>query len=110
MREKVKVFVKKTDGSEVEFDAEKGANLRRELIKNGCSPYVSITSKLNCGGRGLCATCGVFVRQDVPPKHWHDRLAKQFHYPRLSCQIALSSDLRVEIPSKVIWGSRRKMG
>ena len=46
-----------------EFVAEtKGANLRKELMKNKIDVY-SLKSKLtgNCGGAGICGTCAVKV-------------------------------------------------
>ena len=108
MNEKVKVLVKKPDGSTSEFYCEKGRNLRQELLNNGLNPYVNLTSKLNCRGNGICATCGVFIKEDPSPNHWHDKLAWMFAYPRLSCQITIENDMHVEIPSKIIWGKRRK--
>lgn len=87
---------------------ETGANLRRALLDNDFSPYTSLTRITNCGGRGLCATCGVWVESDQPtPTHWHDNLAARFGYPRLSCQITITEDMTVRIlQDKVIWGSR----
>ena len=108
MNEKVKVLVKKPDGSTSEFYCEKGRNLRQELLNNGLNPYVNLTSKLNCRGNGICATCGVFIKEDPSPNHWHDKLARMFAYPRLSCQIKIKNDMNVEIPSKIIWGKSRK--
>jgi ferredoxin len=104
-----------------------GAPLRDVLLANGLSPYTAITEKLNCGGRGLCATCGVrFVSRraaesaiaeasederegsNAPrPEHWHDELAARFGFPRLSCQIEVEEDMDVRIPEKIVWGSRR---
>jgi ferredoxin len=84
-----------------------GANLRRALLDGGLSPYAALTSRANCGGRGLCATCGVWVRPAPAPEHWHDKLAAAWGYPRLSCQITVQRDMDVEIPDKVIWGKRR---
>ncbi|MEM1057382.1 MAG: 2Fe-2S iron-sulfur cluster-binding protein [Bacteroidota bacterium] len=89
-------------------EAEQGANLRRALQDAGLSPYTALTSRANCGGRGLCATCGVWVRPAPEATHWHDRLAADWGYPRLSCQITVEHDLEVEIPEKVVWGKRRK--
>lgn len=84
-----------------------GANLRRVLLRRGLSPYTRWTRCLNCGGRGLCATCGVRLDDEVPPTHWHDRLAARFGYPRLSCQITVDRDLTVRLlPDKIIWGPR----
>ena len=86
-----------------------GANLRSVLLSHGLSPYTSLTRTLNCGGRGLCATCGVrFEGPAPPPDHWHDRLAARFGYPRLSCQIIVRSGLAVRLlPDKRVWGRRK---
>jgi ferredoxin len=58
----------------------------------------------------LCATCGVLIQEgSVAPQHWHDKLAQNFGYPRLSCQIYIHSNLTVKIlTDKVIWGKRQK--
>jgi ferredoxin len=88
---------------------QKGENLRAALLRLGFSPYTNLTGTLNCGGNGICATCGVYLYENAPdPQHWHDRLAAKFHYPRLSCQIIAEKDLVVEIPKKIIWGNRKR--
>jgi ferredoxin len=104
-----------------------GSTLRDVLLANGVSPYTRATERLNCGGRGLCATCGVRFGSDddrseesgssddgeddeseaPSPEHWHDSLAARFGYPRLSCQIEVEGDMHLEIPEKIVWGSRR---
>ncbi|HMQ35539.1 MAG TPA: 2Fe-2S iron-sulfur cluster-binding protein [Chloroflexaceae bacterium] len=83
-------------------------NLRRALLMAGLSPYAALTRRLNCGGRGLCATCGVWLEEGArAPAHWHDRLAAQFGYPRLSCQITVTHDMLVRlVTDKRIWGRR----
>ena len=96
------------DGDErIELDAERGRNLREVLLDAGLSPYAPATRRLNCGGRGLCATCGVRVREGPPADHWHDRLADRFGYPRLSCQIAVDRPMTVALVDKRVWGGRR---
>jgi ferredoxin len=96
------------DGDErVELDVERGRNLRRALLDADLSPYATATRRLNCGGRGLCATCGVRVREGPPADHWHDRLADRFGYPRLSCQIAVDRPMTVSLVDKRVWGGRR---
>ncbi len=89
-----------------------GANLRRTLLDAGISPYAPLTRTLNCGGRGLCATCGVLIEAGAPdPTHWHDQLAKRFGYPRLSCQITVRGAMTVRIiTDKIIWGSGARDG
>jgi ferredoxin len=104
------VTVTVRDGDdETTLTAPTGAILRDVLLDAGFSPYTRYTASLNCGGRGLCATCGVRVRDGAgehPPDHWHDRLAARFGYPRLSCQVVLTDDVAVEIPDKRVWGGR----
>jgi len=101
-----KVYVKDFLGNKKVIDSKPGKNLRELLIDNNLSPYTSFTKSLNCGGNGICATCGVLVKETIPPNHWHDKLASQFSYPRLSCQIIVNQDIHVFIPSKTIWGKR----
>jgi ferredoxin len=90
------------------IQVSQGANLREVLLANDFSPYTSLTRIANCGGRGLCATCGVWVEEAEPkPNHWHDRLASRFGYPRLSCQISIQRDMTVRLlDDKWIWGGR----
>ncbi|SDG07299.1 2Fe-2S iron-sulfur cluster binding domain-containing protein [Halorubrum xinjiangense] len=95
------------DGDErVELDVERGRNLRRVMLDAGLSPYAPATRRLNCGGRGLCATCGVRVREGPSADHWHDRLAERFGYPRLSCQISVDRSMTVALVDKRVWGGR----
>ena len=103
----VKLTVQDRAGYRHELEVKAGANLRRVLLQYGYSPYVALTQKLNCGGRGLCATCGVWIERGIPgPNHWHDRLADRYGYPRLSCQIQVEHDMEVRLPPKIIWGKR----
>jgi ferredoxin len=89
------------------LEVEHGANLRRVLLDAGYSPYTDITKRLNCGGNGICATCGVWIETNVPPAvHWHDKLADDFGYPRLSCQITLIEDMTIRMVDKWLWGDR----
>ncbi|MFC6752845.1 2Fe-2S iron-sulfur cluster-binding protein [Halorubrum tibetense] len=85
---------------------ERGRTLRDALLDADHSPYTSLTSRLNCGGRGACATCGVRVRDGPGPDHWHDRLAARFGYPRLSCQVTVDRPMTVELVDKRVWGGR----
>ena len=82
-----------------------GTNLRRALLDADCSPYSPPATRLNCGGRGLCATCGVRVDDAPEPTHWHDRLAARFGYPRLSCQMSVDRNLNVALVEG-LWGER----
>ncbi|MGQ3329495.1 2Fe-2S iron-sulfur cluster-binding protein [Halorubrum sp. FL23] len=95
------------DGDErTELAVAPGRNLRRVLLEAGLSPYAAATHRLNCRGRGLCATCGVRIREGPAPEHWHDSVADRFGYPRLSCQVAIDEAMTVELVDKLVWGSR----
>lgn len=95
------------DGETTELSVAEGTLLRDALRAADISPHSRAGRRLNCGGRGLCATCGVRVLADEPPpEHWHDRLADRFGYPRLSCQIRVTGPLAVRIPEKLVWGGR----
>lgn len=94
-------------GSEMLLEVPAGANLRRALLAGGYSPYTGLTRRANCGGRGICATCGVWiVAGETAPQHWHDRLAARFGYPRLSCQVTVEADMTLAWVDKWIWGGR----
>ena len=91
------------------IDIPFGENLLKALLTHQVSPYTKYTEKLNCSGRGICATCGVYILSNQQQAiHWHDQLAKKFHYPRLTCQLKVEDDLTIELPEKQIWGNRRK--
>jgi ferredoxin len=95
------------DDEETEITATAGEPLRDVLLDAGLSPYTRVTERANCGGRGLCATCGVRLRSPSAPDHWHDRLAARFGYPRLSCQIPVEGGLKVSlVEEKLVWGGR----
>jgi ferredoxin len=102
------VTVVVVDGEERhELTVPTGANLREMLLNAELSPYARLTERANCGGRGLCATCGVRVHGDVAATHWHDALAARFGYPRLSCQLEATDGLVVELDrEKRVWGAR----
>ncbi|MFC5278613.1 2Fe-2S iron-sulfur cluster-binding protein [Halorubrum rubrum] len=91
-----------------ELAVERGRTLRDVLLEADRSPYAAATERLNCGGRGLCATCGVRIRDGPAPSHWHDRLADRFGYPRLSCQVVVDRPMTVELVDKRIWGGRER--
>lgn len=101
------VYVRVDDGGEEHLlTAPAGATLRDVLVDAGLSPYTRVTERLNCGGRGLCATCGVRLDEGPAPDHWHDVLADRWGYPRLSCQVRLDGDVQVRLVEKVVWGAR----
>ena len=106
MTDTVDVLVHHADGTTT-LAVERGTVLRDALREAGLSPHSKAGQRFNCGGRGLCATCGVRILEDAPdPDHWHDDLAARFGYPRLSCQIRVTEPLAIEIPEKLVWGGR----
>jgi len=108
------VTVEHSEGTAV-LSVPDGTVLRDALRAVSLTPHSRAGRRLNCGGRGLCATCGVRVEasevgdgaERAPaPDHWHDDLAARFGYPRLSCQIRVTGNMTVEIPEKLVWGGR----
>lgn len=92
------------------IDVAEGTNLRHALLQHGLSPYAPLTRRLNCGGNGICATCGVWICSGEPaPTHWHDKLAQRFGYSRLSCQIEVHADMEIRLDrEKKVWGKPKK--
>jgi len=98
------------DGEEAVLDAAVDSVLRDVLLEHGITPHGRYARRANCGGRGICATCGVRVlaaEGETAPRHWHDRLADRFGYPRLSCQLRVEAPMTVAVlPGKRVWGGR----
>lgn len=107
--DRVDVVVTDGDASHV-LRVVRGRSLCDALSDAGLSPYAPLTARLNCGGRGLCATCGVRIREGPPADHWHDRLAERFGYPRLSCQVTVEEPMSVALVEKRVWGGRERDG
>ncbi|WP_439028741.1 2Fe-2S iron-sulfur cluster-binding protein [Haloarchaeobius sp. DT45] len=101
-------YVTVHDGEETHLlVAPVGARLRDVLLRHDLSPHSRATRRANCGGRGLCATCGVRLLDDQPREHWHDDLAARFGYPRLSCRLTVTEDVRIRLDrEKLVWGRR----
>lgn len=102
----------RTGEYETTLRVERGRRLRDALLEAGFEVYGPASRVANCGGRGLCGTCGVRFEDDdgaeIPePTHWHDRAADRYGYPRLSCQVPVDRPLTVRVPSKVMWGQLR---
>jgi ferredoxin len=101
-----RITVETPDGERRHLTADEGAVLRDVLLAAGLSPHGRYARRVNCGGRGLCATCGVRPADPVEPDHWHDDLADRFGYPRLSCQLRVRDGMAVRLLDKRVWGSR----
>jgi ferredoxin len=106
----VTITVETPAGEVRELTATEGDRLRDVLLAAGLSPHGRYARRLNCGGNGLCATCGVRLAADPDPDHWHDDLADRFGYPRLSCQLDVRDGMRVQLLDKRVWGGRETDG
>ena len=103
------VPVRVRDGDEEEtLSVERGTVLRDALREAGYEVYAPAAKLANCGGRGICAACGVRVTDSAGESpeadHWHDALAARYGYPRLSCQLTVDGPLTVELIEKRYWG------
>ena len=110
MSHPVTITVETPDGERRELAAPEGTVLRDVLLDAALSPHGRYARRLNCGGNGLCATCGVRLAEAPEPEHWHDDLADRFGYPRLSCQLRVRAGMRVQLLDKRVWGSRETDG
>ncbi|MFC7075172.1 2Fe-2S iron-sulfur cluster binding domain-containing protein [Haloarcula halophila] len=95
------------EGDRRELTADPGAVLRDVLLAAELSPHGRYARTVNCGGRGICATCGVRLGGEPTPEHWHDDLADRFGYPRLSCQLRVRDGMVVRLLDKRVWGGRK---
>ena len=91
-------------GDETTIEVEPGTPLREALLANGFGVYGSVSRLANCGGRGICGTCGVRIAASPAASGYHDAAAKRWGYPRLSCRIEVTEPLTVELLEKVMWG------
>lgn len=92
---------------ETVIEVTPGRNLREALHEHGFDVYGSVSRVANCGGRGLCGTCGVRLEDGPEPDHWHDRAAERWGYPRLSCRVTVDGPLTVRLVEKFVWGQLR---
>ena len=74
MDESVPVTV--VDGDEeTTLSVAEGRVLRDALLEAGFDVYGAVSRQANCGGRGLCGTCGVRLANPPAPEQWHDAAA-----------------------------------
>lgn len=89
-----------------EFECEDGAVLRDALLANGYEAHEGINQKLNCGGKGRCATCRVIVKkgsENLSPPGFMERMRIKLAWfsisddeYRLSCQAKVHGDIHIE--------------
>ena len=95
------------DGQTRVIKCLKGMRLRSVLLENKVDVY-DLKGKLsNCGGGGICATC--VVNLEVPNNDWSPKpdfefkkLKKYGDNSRLSCNVIVEGDARVEIQPKML--------
>ena len=106
MSHPITITVETPDSERRELTVPEGSVLRDVLLEADLSPHGRYARRLNCGGNGLCATCGVRLAEPPEPDHWHDDLADRFGYPRLSCQLRAREGMCVKLLDKRVWGGR----
>jgi ferredoxin len=80
---------------------DRGANLRRVLLKHDIALYNDGSQWINCRGIGSCGTCAVAIVGEVSPINWKEkaRLSLPPHNPdnqrRLACQVTVLGDIEV---------------
>jgi ferredoxin len=99
-----------------EIEVPKGANLRMAMIQNGIPVYRGIHQKsyANCGGKGSCGTCRVYVKdgdQNASAKGPWERIRTALAFfmighedeARLSCQTSVEGDMTIEATPEFNW-------
>lgn len=99
---KIKFLKEKKD---VEVPA--GTNLRQAMLDHGIPVYEGIHTKLNCGGRGTCGSCRVYVKdgdKGLSPPGLLEKMRSALAFyaighedeVRLSCQTSVTGDCAIE--------------
>jgi ferredoxin len=90
-----------------------GANLRKVLMENGCTPYHKDARFVHCRGVGTCGTCAVQVVSGQVNEPGRLEKARLMMPPfnrveglRLACQCKVISDVAV-VKHPGFWGERK---
>ena len=99
---------------------DRGANLRKVLLKNEIDLYNGNAKIINCMGIGSCGTCAVAIDGEINPPNWKDRARRSFppHDPtknrRLACQTKVLGDISVAKydgfwgqGDRIVWGPKQ---
>lgn len=99
-----------------EIEVPKGTNLRMAMIQNGIPVYRGVHQKsyANCGGKGRCGTCRVYIKDGdenaSAPSVWERMrtalapfMINHEHEARLSCQTTVEGDMTVEATPEFNW-------
>ncbi len=97
-----------TSGQSEIIKTNQGETIRDALLVNGINPHGKWAKRLNCGGNGLCATCGIkLLSNPIDANHLHDKLAHRYGYLRLSCQLTVETDMVILVDdNKSLWGKK----
>jgi ferredoxin len=80
---------------------DRGANLRRVLLKHDIPLHNGGATLINCRGIGSCGTCAVEIIGEVAERNWKEktRLSLPPHDQakgrRLACQVRVTEDIEV---------------
>jgi ferredoxin len=82
-----------------EVDVRAGRSVREVALEVGIFPNREFFSDFTCGGRGLCGTCKVWVRESASNAASPPNLRERFHGAgngrRLACQTRVLGDIEV---------------
>lgn len=95
------------------IECEKGANLRRVMMRAKVPLYNGVARGIHCRGLGTCGTCALAIEGEVSPptaiERW--RLGFPPHRRdsglRLACQCSVEGDLVIE-KHDGLWGHKPK--
>ncbi len=80
---------------------DRGANLRRVLLKHNIDLYNGNAKLINCRGIGSCGTCALEIEGEVSEPNWKDKTRRSLppHSPaknrRLACQTQVLGDIKL---------------
>ena len=81
------------------LDVQAGRSVREIALEAGIYPNREYFRGFNCGGRGLCGTCKVWLREltdhAVSPPNMRERFHGMGDGRRLACQARVQGDIEV---------------
>ncbi|MGB5596112.1 MAG: 2Fe-2S iron-sulfur cluster-binding protein [Crocosphaera sp.] len=80
---------------------DRGANLRRVLLKHNIDLYNGNAKLINCRGIGSCGTCALEIEGEVSEPNWKDKTRRSLpphsleKNRRLACQTQVLGDIKL---------------